>query len=66
MASLSKSHESTEIVGHNPLSPYNADKYRKTFSAVRKILPWIQDRDFHLNIAHTSFSYMAIGLTHHR
>jgi len=39
------------------LSPYNADKYKETFSNVKKILPWVQAKDFHLNIAHTSFSY---------
>lgn len=39
------------------LSFYNADKFRETYLAVKKELGGVEYRDFHINIAHSSFYY---------
>lgn len=39
------------------LSPYNYDKFEMTFQAARKECPWLNYKDFHVNIAHISGHY---------
>jgi MoaA/NifB/PqqE/SkfB family radical SAM enzyme len=36
------------------LSKHNAGKYKETFEAVKKVLPDLHHKDFHVNIAHES------------
>ncbi len=39
------------------LSSYNADQYDKAFAAAKAECPWLEPKDFHINIAHESGHY---------
>lgn len=46
-----------EVVLGMTLSKHNAGLYTQTFEAVKKVLPDLHHRDFHVNIAHESTHY---------
>jgi MoaA/NifB/PqqE/SkfB family radical SAM enzyme len=39
------------------LSAWNADQYERAFAAAKAVCPWLEPRDFHMNIVHTSSHY---------
>ncbi len=50
-----------EVVLGMTLSKHNAGKYQQTFDAVKKVLPDLNPRDFHVNIAHESSHFYNNG-----
>jgi MoaA/NifB/PqqE/SkfB family radical SAM enzyme len=46
--------QGVETVLGMTLSKHNAGKYKETFEAVKKVLPDLHPKDFHVNIAHES------------
>lgn len=50
-----------EVVLGMTLSKYNAGQFMRTFSAVKKVLPDFNPRDFHVNIAQESAHYYDNG-----
>lgn len=39
------------------LSSYNANQFERAFAAAKQVCPWLQPRDFHMNLAHESTHY---------
>ena len=54
---MKKTHRNLFIIFGYTLSKYNQGRFRETFDAVKKLIPYISYNDFHINIAQASGNY---------